>query len=393
MVAAVPPVRHPFPAAPRVTAAADLAVIGGGLAGGALALRAAGRGRRVVLIERERGPHDKVCGEFLSREALLHLQALGLDPSTLGGMPIGRVRLSAGRRTATATLPFEGMGLSRRVLDAALLARAADAGATVLHGRRARALDPHGDGHRIRLEDGTLLDAAEAALATGKHDLRGWRRAPGRQNDLVGFKLHLRLDPEQRRAVDGHVELTLFRGGYAGLQLVSDAHATLCLLVRRSRLAALGGTWDALSRAIGGDAPLLRRRLAGSEPLQPRPLTIAAIPYGLVAETDDAVWRLGDQAAVIPSFTGDGMSIALHSAALCDGLLAAGAGPAALAAAMRRDVAGQVRGATLLSRAAMHRPVQHVAVAAAAVLPALAARIAAATRIPDHALHRSGLLA
>ncbi len=372
---------------------ADLAVIGGGLAGGALALRAAGRGRRVVLVERESGPHDKVCGEFLSREALLHLRALGLDARALGGVPIDRVRLSAGRRTATATLPFEGTGLSRRVLDEALLDRAADAGATILRGRRARALDPHGGGHRIRLEDGTTLDARDAVLATGKHDLRGWRRPPGRQNDLVGYKLHLRLDPAQRRAVDGHVELTLFPGGYAGLQLVSDAEATLCLLVRRSRLAALGGTWDALSRAIRDHAPLLDRRLAGSEPLQPRPLTIAAIPYGLVVAADDAVWRLGDQAAVIPSFTGDGMSIALHSAALCDRLLAGGARPDALGAAMRRDVAGQVRGATLLSRAAVHRPVQHAIVAAAALLPVLTARIAAATRIPDRALHRSGLLA
>ncbi len=370
---------------------ADLAIIGGGLSGGALALRAAGRGRRVVLVEREPGAHDKVCGEFLSREALLHLQALGLDPRALGGVPIDRVRLSAGRRTATAVLPFEGMGLSRRVLDAALLARAADAGATVLHGRRARALEPHHGGHRVRLDDGTLLDAAEAALATGKHDLRGWRRPPGRQDDLVGFKQHLRLDPGQRRALDGHVELTLFRGGYAGLQLVSDRQATLCLLVRRRRLATLGGTWDALLRAIGDEAPLLRCRLSGAEPLQPRPLTIAAIPYGLVANADDAVWRLGDQAAVIPSFTGDGMSIALHSAALCDVLLAAGARPTALGAAMRRDVAGQVRGATLLSRAAVHRPVQHAAVAIAALLPVLAARIAAATRIPDAALHRSGL--
>ncbi len=371
----------------------DLAVIGGGLSGGALALRAAVRGRRVVLVERELGAHDKVCGEFLSREALLHLSALGLDPGALGGVPIGRVRLSAGRRTATAILPFEGMGLSRRVLDEALLQRAADAGATVLRGRRARALDPHGDGHRIRLDDDTRLDAREAVLATGKHDLRGWRRPPGRQDDLVGFKLHFRLDPEQRRALDGCVELALFRGGYAGLQLVSDLQATLCLLVRRRRLAVLGGSWDALLRAIGDDVPLLRRRLSGAEAVQPRPLTIAAIPYGLVAAADDGVWRLGDQAAVIPSFTGDGMSIALHSAALCDALLAAGARPPVLAAAMRRDVSGQVRGATLLSRAAVHRPVQHAVVAAALLLPALATRVAAATRIPDAALCRTGLLA
>jgi flavin-dependent dehydrogenase len=371
---------------------ADIAVVGGGLAGAALAIRLAERNRRVVLVERERGPHDKVCGEFLSREALLHLATLGVDAQTLGGLPIGRVRLSAGRWTAATALPFEGAGLSRRVLDEALLCRAAGAGATVLRGRRARSLEPHDGGHRIRLDDNAMIDARDAVLATGKHDLRGWKRAPGRQNDLVGFKLHLRLAPAQRRAVDGHVELTLFPGGYAGLQLVSAETATLCLLVRRCRLPASGGSWPVLLRSICAGAPLLARRLADAEPLHPRPLTIAAIPYGLVAKVQDDIWRLGDQSAVIPSFTGDGMSIALHSACLCAALLQGGGRPAALQAAMRRDVARQVKGATLLSVCAVHRPVQHVAVATTRLLPSLAARIAAATRIPDAALRRVGVL-
>ena len=45
--------------------------IGGGPAGSALATRLARSGREVVLVERETGPHDKVCGEFLSWEAVL----------------------------------------------------------------------------------------------------------------------------------------------------------------------------------------------------------------------------------------------------------------------------------------------------------------------------------
>ena len=112
----------------------DLAIVGGGLAGPALATRAAIDGRRVVVIERESGPHDKVCGEFLSREAVLHLRALEVDPQRLGGAAIGRVRLAAGRAVAEAGLPFEGVGLSRRVLDEVLLERAASAGVSVLRG-------------------------------------------------------------------------------------------------------------------------------------------------------------------------------------------------------------------------------------------------------------------
>ena len=43
-------------------------------------------------------------------------------------------------------------------------------------------------------------------------------------------------------------------------------------------------------------------------------LAISPIPYGYLARRIAGLWRVGDQAAVIPSFTGDGISIALHSA-------------------------------------------------------------------------------
>ena len=66
-------------------------------------------------------------------------------------------------------------------------------------------------------------------------------------------------------------------------------------------------------RAATGDAVAKE-----AEPLLARPLTISGVPYGFLAppRPDDPVFRLGDQAAVIPSFCGDGMAIALHSAVL-----------------------------------------------------------------------------
>ena len=51
-------------------------VIGGGPAGASLALRLARAGREVLVLERERGPVDKVCGEFLSFEAQADLEDL-----------------------------------------------------------------------------------------------------------------------------------------------------------------------------------------------------------------------------------------------------------------------------------------------------------------------------
>jgi flavin-dependent dehydrogenase len=56
-------------------------------------------------------------------------------------------------------------------------------------------------------------------------------------------------------------------------------------------------------------------RLAGAEPLLAKPIAITHIPYGYIRRTtENGLYCIGDQAAVIPSFTGDGISIALHTA-------------------------------------------------------------------------------
>src|SRR5664279_4429842 len=206
-------------------------VIGAGPAGASLAVLLSRAGRDVVLVEREAGPTDKVCGEFLSREAALYLASLGLDLAALGAVPIEAVRLVTGRRVASAKLPFAAVSLSRRVLDEALLGRAVQLGATVRRGATVQGLAPCSGGWAARLADGMEIEARAAFLATGKHDLRGWKRPPGVQGDLVAFKLHWRLSPAQTAELAGHVELVLFRGGYAGLQPVEGGRANLCLLV------------------------------------------------------------------------------------------------------------------------------------------------------------------
>ncbi len=369
----------------------DALIIGGGLAGAATAARLAEAGRAVILLEREPGPHDKVCGEFLSREAVLYLLALGVDPVAFGAAPIGAVRLAVGRHVATVDLPFPALSLSRRTLDAALLARAAAAGADIRRGERAVALDPDGPGWRCRLAGGEGVSSGAAFLATGKHDLRGWGRPPGMQSDLIGFKIHWRLGAEQARALSGHVELFLFKGGYAGLEPIENGLANLSLLVRRGRFAALGQDWDALLGAIRAQSPLLDERLLGAIPGAERPLAVYAVPYGYVARRADGPWRLGDQAAVIPSFSGDGMSIALHSARLAADAFLRGEDAPAYQRRLARDVGRAVRCATLLSIAAVDPLGAAMIGAGARLLPGAMSWIAAATRVPPGALRRAGL--
>ena len=65
-------------------------------------------------------------------------------------------------------------------------------------------------------------------------------------SELIGLKLHLRLDAAQTRALEGHVELSLFDGGYAGLQPVEGGIANLCLVVSKARFASLGRDWRRL---------------------------------------------------------------------------------------------------------------------------------------------------
>jgi menaquinone-9 beta-reductase len=364
-------------------------VVGGGPAGAALATRLALAGREVVLVEREAASTDKVCGEFLSHEACLYLAALGLDLPALGAVPIDAVRLCVRGHVATVPLPFAASSLSRRVLDEALLGRAASAGATIQRGTKVSDLSRVGSGWAARLEDGALMKAAEAFLATGKHDLRGHRRPRGLQDDLVAFKLHWRLAPRQVAELERHVELVLFEGGYAGLQPVEGRRANLCLLVRRRRLLDLGQRWDTFIAAVRAESPHLDARLAGAEPCGARPLALSAIPYGHVRRRADGIWRLGDQAAVIPSFSGDGTSIALHSAELAAATYLEGGTADAYQRRLAREVTGQVLLATILSQGLVRRPGQAVVGAAARLWPGLMSTVAFHTRVSDAALSRT----
>ncbi|MGA9670860.1 MAG: FAD-dependent monooxygenase [Terracidiphilus sp.] len=290
-------------------------VIGGGLAGSMVGMRLAAAGREVTVLERERAAHHKVCGEFLSHEAVEYLHQLGIDPLALGAAPIRYTRLSVKRRVVEAALPFTALSLSRHILDEAILARAAQSGCHVQRGAFVESLTSRDNMWHAELREGNSWSAPTVFLANGKHDLRGLNREPCAQADLVGFKMHMRLSPSQTNALREFMELFLFPGGYGGLSLVEEDTANFCLVVRRSALRKIGG-WTELLTSLQDENPHLAQRLSGSTALWDRPLAVSSIPYGYLASRPNGLWCVGDQAAVIPSFTGDGMSIALHSAAL-----------------------------------------------------------------------------
>ncbi len=181
----------------------EIVVIGGGLAGGSVACTLAQAGRPILLIERYPEPRHKVCGEFLSIEAQAYLAHLGIDLDSLGASRISILRLIHGRNTAEVDLPFVACGLSRKILDEALLQQASLAGTRIVRGTSVRSLSSYEE--RIRVEAGSLgeVHADTLFLATGKHDLRGAKRQPtGSIGDLIGFKMHYSLAESQRCALE-----------------------------------------------------------------------------------------------------------------------------------------------------------------------------------------------
>jgi flavin-dependent dehydrogenase len=363
-------------------------IAGGGIAGAAVAAGLARAGLDVTLIERETGPANKICGEFLSAEAQDYLIKLGLDPAALGGHQISELALIRGGDRIQAKLPFTGLGISRRTLDEAILTHAGRCGAKILRGCKVTAVSTDA-GLAIDVSGLGQIKPETLFLATGKHDLRRLSRKTNSRNDLVGFKMYFRLTSAAEAMLAGKIALILFSQGYAGFQLVEGQKANLCLLTERSYLQNAGGDWLGLLSNLQAQSSYLRHLLTGAEPLLEKPLTIYRVPYGFVhrpSRSDSTqIYRLGDQAAVIPSFTGDGMAIALHSAALAASCFLAGEPASSYHQKLSADISGQIKRAGQLYALARNAITQPAFFGLAKLWPASLGIAASLTRVPIRA--------
>jgi flavin-dependent dehydrogenase len=367
----------------------EIVIVGGGLAGASAACILGREGRPALLLERDSEPRHKVCGEFLSIEAQVYLAHLGIDLDNLGASRISHLRLHHRGKQAEVALPFMARGLSRKVLDEALLGQSISHGTRVERGVSVRSIEADELGTRIDAGSFGTIRAKTLFLASGKHDVRGVKRvAPGSINDLIGFKMHYRPSEEQRSLLDGAIEIILFEDGYAGLQLIEDGIANLCLVVTQERFERVGKSWDSLMEQIVRECPLLACRLRGALALIDKPLSIFQIPYGFVHHPEmtepQGLFRLGDQMGVIPSFAGEGMSMALHSGHLAaSSYLRHGRASTAFHRQMASDVQRQVRLAFLLNKAARHGPGQMALMHLCRAWPSLMRHLAAFTRIRE----------
>ena len=106
-------------------------ILGGGIAGSAAAIAARALDAPVEIIEKAKFPRHKVCGEFLSPQAVSVLEKLKLKEAFLEQAPalLGRVMLHFKKRSRTVNLSETGYGLSRYYLDQLLFSSALEAGA------------------------------------------------------------------------------------------------------------------------------------------------------------------------------------------------------------------------------------------------------------------------
>ena len=280
-------------------------ILGAGPAGCAAAIALARRGVQPVLLDRDAEARDQLCGGFLSWRTAARLRELGVDPVALGARRLKTLAVFAGRNEVALPLPETAFAISRRALDQAMRDRALVLGARL-------AID-----HARGMESTTVLGRERAwtgnglFLATGKHDLRGAGRSRPSRDPALGLRLRLPADA----GLPGRIELHLFAGGYAGIAQHEDGSANVCLAVRKSLLSR-GGTPAGLVSRLAATHPRFARRL-GPDWEAAAIESIGAVPYGWVARsTEPGVFRLGDQAAVIPSLAGEGISIALASGVL-----------------------------------------------------------------------------
>jgi flavin-dependent dehydrogenase len=300
---------------------ADLVVIGAGLAGSCLAAAVARRGWSVVLLERQRGPRHKVCGEFLSPEAQASLHALGLHATVaaLGPAEIRRAAIISRRGLRLdMDLPGVAWGVSRYALDAALAHAAGISGATVREGVTGTATMQRNGSYEVEARDAAgeriSISARAAVVACGRHSVPGLRppQAPAPQRLYVGVKCHyagLSLPPE--------VRLYLFDGGYVGLSPIEGGRANLCLLASEQAFARAGKRIPAMLDAVVRESPALASDLAGGRRLDESMVAVGAVDTQRATVLWDGCARLGDAATMIPPLCGDGQAMAIHAAELC----------------------------------------------------------------------------
>lgn len=288
----------------------DLAIVGGGPAGLAVALEAAVGGHSAVVFERRPGPVDKACGEGLMPAGLSALERLGVLPhldrsDTAAFDSITYVQEDG--RSVRGRLPAPGgLGIRRLALASAMLARAREVGVTVQLqcGVRSHAIAADGvtlttDGGEVRAKVLVAADGLHSPLRKAEGFERAWE-GPKR----FGLRRHVAMVP-WARTVEVH-----FAPGVEAYVTPAGARRVGVAFLWEDGGVAAPVSFDALLERF----PLLRERIAG-HPFDSEPRGAGPLRQPVTGRVKDRFVLVGDAAGYVDAITGEGLSLAFDGAA------------------------------------------------------------------------------
>jgi flavin-dependent dehydrogenase len=253
----------------------------------------------VLLLEKDRFPRQKVCGEFVSAESLKLLGEL-LGQAQLSSYPlVSAARFFLDSKCVRLPLTPAARSIPRYAMDAELFAAAAKAGVATFE---ETAVVRVARQEMFMVETEQQSFSAKALVnATGRWSKLTQFNVAGKQKWL-GLKAHF-TEPQPPSSVD----LYFFPGGYCGVTPVDNNTVNACAMVRADVARALD--------EVFAREPELERRSRAWRPLYPV-VTTSPLYFREPQTESDGMLLTGDAAGFIDPFAGDGISLALQSGRL-----------------------------------------------------------------------------
>jgi flavin-dependent dehydrogenase len=296
----------------------DVAIVGGGLAGLALSIQSSKKGYKTILVEKERYPFHRVCGEYISMESWNFLESLGLNLIELNVPIIRKVRVSAPNgKFIQQALPLGGFGISRFKIDNLLANIARQNGVHISENTKVNEINYDGSVFSVNAGE-SVIHSKVCCGAFGKRsnlDLK-WERSfatkkKNKLNNYIGIKYHVNYD-----SPDELISLHNFEDGYCGISKIEDDKYCLCYLTTAHNLQKNGNSISEMEKNVLMKNPYLNEIFSKAEFLWKQPEVISQISFERKTLIEDHVLMIGDSAGMITPLCGNGMSMALHSSQL-----------------------------------------------------------------------------
>ena len=289
----------------------DVVIVGGGLAGLCNAIHLAKFEKSVLLIEKNKYPKHKVCGEYISNEVLPYLNYLGINPFDFDAVQIDEFQLSTTKnQLISAKLPLGGFGISRYTLDHILAEKAKETGVIFLQDTVVN-IHFENDVFSIETKENQKFNSKICIGAFGKRstlDVKMEREFIKEKSPYLGVKIHVKGNFSNHL-----VALHNFKGGYCGVSKVENDVMNLCYITNYSAFKKYKNIDDFQENVVFKNQ-YLKEIFQNSKPIWDKPLSISQISFETKNPIESHILMCGDAAGMIHPLCGNGMSMAIQSA-------------------------------------------------------------------------------